>query len=124
MGGFARILTEARNPPVMQPLTILFLILLAITVATRLWLAARQARAVASHADQVPAPFADSITLEEHRKAAAYTADRLRFGRLHLIFDSAILVLVTVGGSYSALASAIGRLGLPMLWSGVNCVEL
>jgi STE24 endopeptidase len=103
----------------MQPLTILFLVVLAVTVATRLWLAARQARAVALHADAVPAPFADSITPEQHRKAAAYTADRLRFGRVHLIFDTAVLVLVTIGGGYAALAAAVGRLGLPTLWSGV-----
>jgi STE24 endopeptidase len=64
----------------MQALTPLFLVALGAMVATRWWLAGRQLGAVRAHRDTVPAAFANAIPTEDHRRAADYTAARLRLG--------------------------------------------
>lgn len=68
----------------MPAFTTVFLIALVLMAATRLWLAARQIRHVARHRDTVPAQFAESITLDMHRKAADYTIARTRLAMLEV----------------------------------------
>ena len=59
----------------MSPLnfTLLFAALLLVNLLLKLWLANRQIRHVANHRGEVPADFAQSITLPTHQKAADYT---------------------------------------------------
>lgn len=59
-----------------EAFTLLFLFFLGAMVATRVWLALRQIRHVAAHAATVPAQFASRVSLQAHRKAAAYTIAR------------------------------------------------
>jgi len=79
-------------------LTILFLLFLGVMLAFQTWLSLRHLRHVGKHREQVPAEFADAITLEAHRKAADYTADKVRLGIIERFVDAAVLLLLTLGG--------------------------
>ncbi len=79
----------------------------------RTWLALRQARHVAAHRERVPAPFAATITPEDHRKAADYTLDKVRFGLIESwVLEGLILLLLTLGGGLAIIdALAAGAFG-------------
>lgn len=103
----------------MPPFTLAFLTALAFMLATRLWLAARQAAAVAGGAGAVPVPFRATISAEDHARACAYARSRLALGRVELVLEAAALLAVTLGGGYAWLDGWVGRLPLPPLWHGV-----
>lgn len=69
----------------------------------RLWLAARQMRAVAQHRGAVPAAFAGRISLAQHQKAADYTQAKLRLGVWALLWSAAVLLGWTLLGGLDAL---------------------
>src|SRR2546429_7935031 len=87
----------------MRWLTPLFILAVLGSLAIELWLSRRQARAVACHRDQVPGPFAGSVSASEHGKAADYTLAKLRLGRLVTLVDAALTLLLTVGGGIAAV---------------------
>jgi len=84
--------------------TLLFVFMLLAGVVTRLWLATRQTRHVARHRNTVPPEFADRIGETSHRRAADYTLARIRFDVVSLLFDSAVLVGLTLLGGLQALS--------------------
>jgi len=90
----------------MHPFTAVFLLVLALTVATQLWLARRQIRHVQACRDRVPTPFEAQIPLEAHRKAADYTVARTRLGRLETVYSALLLLAWTLGGGLAALDAA------------------
>jgi len=79
-----------------------FLAMLALTTALRVWLALRQMRHVAAHRGAVPGEFADRIPLADHQKAADYTRAKLRLGLVELGVDVALLLVFTFGGLLAA----------------------
>ncbi|RZL09697.1 MAG: M48 family peptidase [Rubrivivax sp.] len=83
--------------------TFAFAGLLLATLLVKLWLATRQIRHVALHRSQVPAAFAESITLENHQRAADYTIAKLRFGLVSSAVSAAILVGWTLLGGLDLL---------------------
>ena len=103
----------------MHPFTLLFLAMLALSVAVEAWLARRQARHVAAHRDTVPAAFSQRVTLAEHRKAADYTVARVRLGRVHLAIGTVVLLAWTLGGGVAALDAVWRDLLGPGLAAGV-----
>jgi STE24 endopeptidase len=92
----------------MHPFTLVFLIALAVTTATRLWLARRQIRHVLAHRDEVPVEFSASVTLASHQKAADYTAAKTRLGMWETLVSVALLLAFTLGGGLQSLADAWG----------------
>lgn len=86
-----------------QVLSVVFLVALAAGTALRLWLAVRQLRCVRAHRDSVPAPFAASIPLDAHRKAADYTGAKLHLALAQTGFAALFLVALTLGGVLQAL---------------------
>lgn len=78
--------------------SLLFLAMLALATALRVWLALRQMRHVAAHRSTVPAAFADRITRADHQKAADYTQAKLRLGLAELVADVGVLLILTYGG--------------------------
>src|SRR4051794_4585735 len=84
-------------------LTLLFAAALIASLLVKFWLATRQMRHVAAHRDSVPAPFATTITLAAHQKAADYTLAKGRFGLLTTAFGSAVLLGWTLLGGLDAL---------------------
>jgi STE24 endopeptidase len=88
-------------------LTLLFAAALIGSLAVQFWLATRQMRHVAAHRDAVPAPFAQTITLAAHQKAADYTLAKGRFGLLTTAFGAALLLGWTLLGGLDALNVAV-----------------
>jgi STE24 endopeptidase len=98
--------------------TLLAAFIAASTIWTglALWLGARQVACVRRNRDAVPADFAGTVTLEEHRKGADYTVARERLASLRTLLDLAITLAWVLGGInllYGALAvrtpPALGR---------------
>lgn len=90
--------------------------------AIELLLSQRQAANVARHRDAVPGPFADSVTAEEHRKAADYTIAKVRFGRIGTVVDAALILALTVGGGIAALDGVWRHTPLAQPWLGVAVI--
>ena len=106
----------------MNTFTTLFLLALGAGTLLQLWLAARQARSVASHRDRVPEPFAGHISLQAHQKAAEYTLARLRIERWDLLITPLVLLAWTLAGGLDWLARAIHALDIPPLWADLSLV--
>lgn len=104
----------------MQPLTIVFLLALAASLAVRLWLARRQIASVRRHRGQVPEAFADSISPEAHRKAADYTVARVRLSRIDAVIEALVLLGWTLGGGLAWVDRAWRALELPPVITGVG----
>ena len=88
-------------------MTGVFCLALLAYVGVRLWLAARQARAVARHRNVVPAAFAGVMDLPTHQRAADYTLHNLRFGLLELLLSAAVLLGWTLWGGLDWLNAAL-----------------
>lgn len=86
------------NDPAAQLLAQLLLAAILLTTGLRLWLATRHLRHVQSHAGAVPQAFSGAIPLDAHRKAADYTAARVRLGRINVAVDALLLAVFTLGG--------------------------
>lgn len=84
----------------MTPLafTLVFVAALLLSTGLRLWLDTRHLRHVLSHRDSVPVDFFGRIELADHRKAADYTAAKVRLGYVEIVVDALLLALFTLGG--------------------------
>jgi STE24 endopeptidase len=87
--------------------TVLFVFFLLLMLGLKFWLASRQIRHVARHAQTVPPQFAARVSLEAHRKAAAYTIARQRLAMLETAVGAALLVALTLLGGVQAIATAV-----------------
>ena len=93
----------------------IFVIAVAVTLALRLWLAARQIAYVRAHRIATPPPFASRIDDAAHRKAADYTIAKQRFGMLEAVVDTAVLLALTGGGVLGWLVVWTQGLALPII---------
>jgi STE24 endopeptidase len=103
-------------------LTPLFLIALVAGTLTELWLSGRQMATVIQHRDRVPAPFADSVSAQDHRKAADYTIAKARLGRCSTIVDAALVLALTVGGGIAAIDALWRHSPLAQPWLGLAVI--
>ncbi|WP_367027471.1 M48 family metallopeptidase [Methylococcus sp. ANG] len=106
----------------MNTFTTLFLAALAVSSGIEYWLARRQASHVRLHRDRVPEAFRDSVSLEDHRKAADYTLAKGRLGDVGRIVGIAILLGFTLGGGIDAIAAIWNGFGLAPIATGVGIV--
>ncbi len=95
----------------MNTFTLLFILMVFVTLGVQIWLSLRQAKHVSKHRVNVPEEFADKITLEEHQKAADYTLTKGKFGRLQLFIGTTVLFIWTLLG---------GLEWLDQLWRTAN----
>jgi STE24 endopeptidase len=93
--------------------TWIFLAALAAATATRLWLAARQARHVRAHRDAVPDSFAGAIPLAAHQKAADYTIVKTRLAMVDVCLSALLVLALTFGGVLQWLSDAWARIAPP-----------
>ena len=100
-------------------MTALFIAAVLISTALELWLSTRQIKAVAAHRNRVPDPFANSVSADEHAKAADYTIAKARFGRVSEIVNGVITLALTVGGGIAAIDSLWRRTGWGEPWLGL-----
>jgi STE24 endopeptidase len=105
----ARVRTTSLTP---SPFTFVFVAALAVTLGLRLWLAARQIAHVQAHRDAAPPAFALQVDNTAHRKAADYTIAKQRLGTLESVVDTAVLVVLTLGGGLAALFTATQALAI------------
>ncbi len=106
----------------MHTFTLIFILLLIITTSMQLWLSLRQAKHVAQHRSAVPKEFAETITLEEHQKAADYTRAKGNFGRFGLLLSAVILLLWTFGGGLNWLDTIVRSFEWSPLMTGVAVI--
>ncbi len=99
-----------------------FIAALATWLVAKLWLARRQERFVVAHRDGVPAVFEGRVGLDAHRKAADYTAERVRFSREETLAEGALLLLLTLGGGLAGLVGWTASLGAGPLLADVALV--
>lgn len=106
----------------MQTFTTLFLLMLVISLGIQLWLVQRQIRHVAANRDRVPEAFADSISLDEHQKAADYTLSKARLGRYEMLYAALILLGLTLGQGLQWLDSLWRNMVADELWVGIGFI--
>lgn len=82
------------------------LVALAVSLATRGWLAWRQQRHVEAHRGAVPEAFRDRIGLAAHGRAADYTRAKLRLGLVEAALSALVFLGLTVGGGIQAIVEA------------------
>ncbi|MCC7312189.1 MAG: M48 family metallopeptidase [Sulfuritalea sp.] len=90
--------------------TVVFLAALALSTGLRLWLDLRHLRHVRAHREQVPADFFGRIELVDHRKAADYTAAKVRIGLAEIAVDTLVLLVLTIGGMLGLIDQALRSL--------------
>jgi STE24 endopeptidase len=103
-------------------LTPVFIAAVVAGAALELWLAQRQAANVARHRGEVPAPFAASVSADDHAKAADYTIAKVAFGRVGTLVDAALLLALTVGGGIAAVDALWRHTRLAEPWLGVAVI--
>lgn len=103
-------------------LTALFLLFLGTNAVIKIWLAQRQIRHVQAHREQVPAEFADRISLRSHQRAADYTTERTRLRITEAVFDVAVLLVLTMGGVLGWLYQAFDGWFTVALWRDVALI--
>lgn len=86
-------------------LTFGFALALVAGLLLRFWLASRQIRHVARHRGELPADFANTVSLSAHQKAADYTIAKTRLGLLELALGAGVLLGWTLLGGISTLNS-------------------
>ncbi|HTW75690.1 MAG TPA: M48 family metallopeptidase [Steroidobacteraceae bacterium] len=101
---------------------IAFIVAVAASVGVELWLAHRQVVAVLAHRERVPAAFADSFTLEQHRKAADYTVARLRLQRIGTLLSAALTLALTLGGGITDFDALWRRSAWREPWLGLAVI--
>jgi len=104
--------------------TAVFLAALALATSTRLYLAWRHAQHVRAHRNQVPASFADEITLDAHQKAADYTCAKTRFGILNTLLDTVVVLALTLGGGIQLAHELAAQWFGPGIARGVALIAL
>ena len=82
----------------MTAASLLFVALLGLVTATRLWLLWRQRVAVLGARSQVPVEFVNDVPLDAHQKAADYTRAKVRVAALDILIDMGVALLITLGG--------------------------
>lgn len=87
----------------MQTFTVIYLIILSLTIFTKIWLATRQIRHVCEYRDSVPENFSTQINLNEHHKAADYTCAKVRLSYINILLGVLLLLALTLGGGINVI---------------------
>lgn len=103
-------LLDMNIPPILAVL----LAATAAQVAVSLWLSRRQIRHVRRCRDVVPADFAQSVSLAEHRKAADYSIARERLAMVRAVWG-AILGAAWLLGGFDLVFAGVAGLVAPSL---------
>jgi STE24 endopeptidase len=98
-------------------LTLAFAFALVAGMVVKFWLATRQVRHVAHHRDEVPAAFAQAITLGAHQKAADYTVAKTRLGLIEMAWSAVVLLGWTLLGGLDLLNKLL------LAWTGGGMLQ-
>jgi STE24 endopeptidase len=78
--------------------TQIFIAVIVISLAIRVWLGLRHIRHIQHNRQQVPQAFEETISLEAHQRAADYTSAKVRLRLSETVVEYAILLALTLGG--------------------------
>lgn len=106
----------------MNLISILFIALIALAAACRVWLLARQSASARGARETVPAAFATAVPLEAHRKACDYTVANARLAIVEALLDAIVLVLLVWGGALAAIDAAWRGAGLTGVLLGIAVI--
>jgi STE24 endopeptidase len=106
----------------MHWLTAAYLGALGAGTLLRLWLGSRQIACARAHRERVPEPFAEAVSLAEHRKAADYTVARVRLGGLEAVIEAGVALAFTLGGGIASIDALWRRTGWGEPWLGAGVV--
>lgn len=104
----------------MNPFTVLFVTAVILSLFVQQWLANRQIEHILARRDQVPGSFAGNISLAAHQKAADYSVAKTRLNRVELVYDTALLLVWTLGGGLALLNGSVLQLDWGPLATGVT----
>ena len=93
-------------------LTVLFLAALISAVIAKVWLLQRQVHSVAFHRSEVPAQFAEKITLASHQKAADYTLAKSKLVLIDIAIGAIFTVWLTLMGGLQIIHNLAIQSGL------------
>ncbi len=88
---------------IVNPWGWLVLAVLALQLFTHGLLNWRHLRHIRHHSGTVPEPFAERISLDEHRKAATYSIAKVHFSYASQIYSTVLLLLFTFAGGMQLL---------------------
>lgn len=98
----------------MTQFSIIFLLILCADSGLKLWLNLRQKHAIHKSFNQVPVPFDQHITLEEHQKAARYNLAKLTENRYELAYSALLVLIFTLGGGIDWIAQSFNLANYPL----------
>src|SRR5690606_7663343 len=102
-----------------------FLVLLVVKGLLESWLDSRQKANIRRNQNEVPARFADTISLSDHQKAADYTVAKINTSQFFHLIDVFILLVWTLGGGLQSLDALVQLTGVEsQLWQGTIFIEL
>ena len=82
----------------MTAFVLIFLLVLGVVTALRVWLGMRHISYVQAHRDAVPGQFASEVSLDAHQRAADYTRAKTRLSIVGVVVDTALVLWLTFGG--------------------------
>lgn len=106
----------------MNTFTIIFLIALIASYAVQFWLSKRQIDHVNNHRNQVPEAFKETVSLDEHQKAADYTVVKERLGNIDSVIGIIVLLVMTLGGGISLAFGAWQAFDLSPILTGIGAI--
>jgi STE24 endopeptidase len=81
----------------------LFMLAMCLTLLLRIVLATRQISHVNAHRLAVPKDFSESLSLQEHQRAADYTCAKQKLSILSAVVDTLVVAGLTLGGGLEFL---------------------
>ncbi len=106
----------------MNTFTVIFLFALIVSYSIQFWLSMRQSDYVMKHRDAVPDAFKDKVSLEAHQKAADYTIDKGKLGKIDSLIGLVFLLLITLGGGIEYAFNLWSGFGLSPMLTGLGAV--
>ncbi len=98
-------------------MTLAFVAALGLNVLVKLWLMTRQNQHVAHNRGAVPKNFANTISLEQHQKAADYTLAKAKVGLVDLLLQSLVMLGWTLLGGLEWLNQSL------LAWMGAGLMQ-
>lgn len=83
--------------------TQIFVAVIVVSLAVRVWLGLRHIRHIQQHRQQVPAAFIQTISLDAHQRAADYTTAKVKLRLNETVIESLVLLALTLGGILQTL---------------------
>lgn len=100
-------------------ITKIFFTFIILKASIEFYLELRNKRHIIKNRHQVPEKFAETISLEDHQKAADYSVAKINFGLFTNLYAILLLILWTVGGGFNLIDTIAISIGHTPLITGL-----